>query len=129
MGELTIETVDGKTRFEPGETVEMLVGWNLEVQPEAIEVRAAWKTAGMGTQDMSVVRTERVDHPKAMDGRRLLLELPREPYSFSGKLISLVWFLDVVALPSGEGRHVEITIAPGGREVVLDGASTGGGRA
>jgi hypothetical protein len=117
MGELSIEIVGGKTSFHPGETAEVLVRWDFEVQPGAIEVRAAWTT--IGTPDMSVVRAERIEDPAAAGSRRLAFELPVEPYSFSGKFASLVWFLEVVAFPSRDGRQVEITIGPGGREVLL----------
>jgi hypothetical protein len=119
VGELSIEIVDGKKSFEPGETVEVRVGWDLEPRPDAIELRTAWTTVGMGTPDTSVVSAQRIDDPKTIDGRLLRFDLPREPFSFSGKLVSLVWFLEVVAFPSREGRQVEITIGPGGREILL----------
>lgn len=119
MSELAIEIADGRTAFEPGETVEVIAGWSLPQEPEAVEVRLAWATRGKGTEDMAVVRRERFERPKAVDGRRFPLELPTAPYSFSGKLVSLVWILEVVALPSKEGQHREITIGPGAREVIL----------
>ncbi len=119
MGELAIEIVGGRTAFEPGETVEVIAGWSLDREPEAVEVRLAWATRGKGTEDMAVVRTERFERPKAVDGRRFALELPAAPYSFSGKLVSLVWILELVALPSKEARHIEITIGPGAREGLL----------
>ncbi len=37
---------------------------------------------------------------------------PRSPYSFSGKLISLIWALELVALPGREAARTEITLAP-----------------
>lgn len=122
MSEFAIETHDGRTGFEPGETVDILVAWKLEEAPEAIEVRTCWMTWGKGTRDVASVRTERLDAPRAAEGRRVRLRLPAYPYSFSGKLVSLVWFLEVVALPSKEGTHIHITIAPGGQEILLHGA-------
>ena len=122
MSEFAIETHDGRTGFEPGETVDLLVAWKLEEAPESVEVRTCWMTWGKGSRDVAVVQTERLEAPRAAEGRRLRLELPRHPYSFSGKLVSLVWFLEVVALPSKEGNHLNITIAPGGQEILLHGA-------
>jgi hypothetical protein len=121
MAQLHIEAVGGRKAFWPGETVELVVGWELEREPESVEIRAGWTTLGKGTQDLKVVKAESVESPKALDARRVSFVLPSEPYSFSGKLVSLVWFLEVVALPSKEGTHIDIVIAPGENEVMLHG--------
>ena len=121
MTQLHIEAVGGRTAFWPGEAVELLVGWELAGEPEAVEIRAGWTTRGKGTQDLKMVKAERIESPKALDARRVPFALPSEPYSFSGKLVSLVWFLEVVALPSKEGTHIDIVIAPGENEVMLHG--------
>ncbi|MGQ9589266.1 MAG: hypothetical protein ACUVYA_03110 [Planctomycetota bacterium] len=126
MGELAIETVKGRTAFEPGEAVELIVGWSLEHEPEAVEVRLAWTTRGKGSEDMAVVWRERFERPQAIDGRRLAVELPLDPYSFSGKLVSLVWFFEIVVFPSKEARQLDIAIGPGAREVLLYKAPPGG---
>jgi len=39
--------------------------------------------------------------------------------SFSGKLISLVWALELVVLPKGASTRQEIKIGPGAKEVRL----------
>jgi hypothetical protein len=121
MNRLQIETVDGRTAFDPGEEIEALLEWDLEEEPESVELRLVWNTAGKGTTDLAVVRTVRFDSPLRQESRRATVRLPRSPYSFSGKLISLIWALELVALPGGEAARTEITLAPGGREVVLHG--------
>lgn len=126
MGELAIETVDGRTAFEPGEAIELIAGWSLEREPDAVEVRLAWTTRGKGTEDMAVVWMARFEAPKAVDGRRLEVTLPAAPYSFSGKLVSLVWFFEILVFPSKEARQLEIAIGPGAREVILEKARPGG---
>ena len=60
-----------------------------------------------------------IDSPNQSDSRRVDVPLPKAPYSFSGKLVSLVWALELVVSPSGESYRREISIAPGGSEVGL----------
>lgn len=118
MSELAIH-LDDRTAFEPGETIPVLIDWSLRDQPDAIELRAVWNTAGKGTTDIGIEQTLRIDSPNLSDSRRVSFQLPAAPYSFSGTLISLVWALELVALPSGESCRQEITIAPDSSEIEL----------
>lgn len=120
MSSISIETADGRTAFEPGEEVDVDVAWDLEQVPVALELRLVWNTAGKGTTDLRVARAERIHDPSASEQRRLTMPLPRSPYSFSGKLVSIVWALEAVALPNEESSRLEIVIAPAGEEVRLD---------
>jgi hypothetical protein len=45
--------------------------------------------------------------------------LPLAPYSFSGKLISLIWGLELVLEPSQETARFEFTLSPTGEEIML----------
>jgi hypothetical protein len=45
--------------------------------------------------------------------------LPEGPYSFSGKLISLIWALELACSPGSETVRREITVSPTGHEIVL----------
>jgi hypothetical protein len=119
MPELKLELPDNRTAFEPGEEIEVIVGWKCDEPPEAVELRTAWTTRGKGDRDLEVVSIERIEGCGALDGRRQRLILPRSPYSFSGKLISLNWFIEAVLLPSGNATHIDVVIAPGAREVEL----------
>jgi hypothetical protein len=58
--------------------------------------------------------------PLLEETRSFRFRLPEAPYSFSGKLISLVWALELVLEPSKEVTRREIIVAPGGQEVHLD---------
>jgi len=69
--------------------------------------------------DLGVAETVRIDFPAASGNRQMTLTLPRAPYTFSGRLVSLQWGLECVALPSGTSARKEITIAPEGQEVQL----------
>jgi hypothetical protein len=55
-----------------------------------------------------------------VQGRRAFrFVVPEEPYSFSGKLISLTWALEAVAQPGERMGRRELVVGPGAREVVL----------
>ena len=92
----------------------------MDKPPRAVELRLFWFTRGAGEDDAGVVDTVRFDHPMPDDSRPFRFRLPDGPYSFSGKLISLVWALELVAESSKENARQEITIAPGAKTVQLD---------
>ena len=91
----------------------------LDEPPEAVKLRLVWSTRGKGESNLGVAETVRFENPTASESRRCTLQLPNAPYSFSGKLISLIWSIELEAEPSEESVQTEITIAPGGVEVVL----------
>jgi hypothetical protein len=119
MSQLAIHLDDDRTAFEPGETIPASLDWSLSDPPDAIELRVVWNTVGKGTTDIGIEHVVTIDSPNLSESRRVDVPLPHAPYSFSGKLVSLVWALELVALPSGESTRQEITIAPGGGEVRL----------
>ena len=76
-------------------------------------------TSGKGTSDIGIVTTQSFDHPVAIDERPFHFVAPPEPYSFSGKLISLLWALELVIEPDSVAERQEIVIAPQGKEILL----------
>lgn len=119
MRQLAIQLDDQRTAFEPGENIQATIEWSLPYEPQSLEFRVVWSTAGKGTPDVGIEHTTTIDSPRQQDSRRIELKLPAAPYSFSGTLISLVWALELVVLPTNESFRTEITIAPGAREVLL----------
>src|SRR5437868_2644893 len=117
MSTLRVETIDGRTEFDPGEEIEVELQWELDDPATAVELRVVWSTAGKGTTDIQVVKVERIEEPSVRETRRLKLTLPRSPYSYSGKLISIVWGLELVVLPQEESARMEVVIGPGRKEV------------
>lgn len=116
----------GQTTFEPGEQIDVDVEWSLSEPPESLELRVVWNTSGKGSQDIGVAAIEKLEFPSANDRRRMSLTLPREPYSFSGRLISIIWALELVSLPTEESTRTVITIGPDGRETVALGTTDAG---
>jgi hypothetical protein len=97
------------------------VTWEMPAAPKSIELRLFWFTRGKGTTDVHVAETIRFDFPRAADRRDFRFRLPAAPYSFSGKLISLLWALELVVLPGNDTVRAEITLSPTGQEIVLEG--------
>jgi hypothetical protein len=107
----------GRTSFRPGETVSGVVGWDLPETPASLELRVFWRTEGKGRQDLEVVRTERVPAGGPRGERRFSLPLPSFPYSFSGRLVSILWGLEAVLQPGGESSGLILVISPTGRPI------------
>ena len=116
---LTIHTNDGGTWFKPGELIEGRALWHLEDEVEAIEIRLFWYTSGKGSQDVGIVRLLRDDTPERSGHRDFSIRAPEGPYSFSGKLITLSWAIELVALPSGETERLDLRIGPQPVEVEI----------
>jgi hypothetical protein len=119
MHDLRIELDDGKDAFAPGERVEGHVVWSLDANPKALELSLLWYTSGKGTRDAGVLDTKKIDHPNAIGSDKFSFTLGPGPYSFSGKLISLIWALELTCTPGNETVHKEIVVSPTGREILL----------
>ncbi len=119
MNELEIRTREDKTDFLPGEELAGEVSWQCDSGPGSVELRLFWRTEGKGTRDVEVAETMSFNVPGRQDRRDFRFQLPDSPYSFSGKLISVVWALELVLLPSGETERLEIVISPTRSEIAL----------
>jgi len=110
---------ENRSTFSPGEELAGAALWEGDAPPTLAEVRLVWSTKGKGTEDAAVVETVAFADPQAGDTRPFSFRLPAAPYSFSGKLISLVWAVELVLQPGPRCDRREIVIAPGGAEVLL----------
>ncbi len=119
MGKLNIELNDARDAFSPGEQVEGRIEWSLDANPSALTLSLLWYTSGKGTRDVGVLYTNRIDNPGALGSDKFSFTLPSGPYSFSGKLISLIWALEVTCTPGSETTRKEIVVSPTGREILL----------
>ena len=119
MERITIETADGRDAFVPGAELRGQVSWELEQPTQRIELRLFWYTRGKGTVDVQVVKIQRFDVIGLRGRHDFRFVLPDEPYSFSGKLISLVWALEAIAEPGERSVRLELVVAPAGKEIRL----------
>jgi len=142
--------LDHPDSLKPGRMVTGTVGWNLEEPPDRGVLQLGWATRGKGDEDQAVVgqlELQTLPRPLAppadvagapyrespaleeqvpllgrKEVRRFSILLPPGPHSFSGKLITLAWFLDVVLEPGEQHERrerLDITLAPGSREITL----------
>jgi len=116
---IRIETRDGVNAFLPGETVEGTVGWHFDVPAKNVELRLLWYTEGKGDQDVGVVESVPLPSPGRDEVRPFQIRLPAGPFSFSGRLISLVWALEAVAEPGSRAERLPITVSPTRQEILL----------
>ena len=116
---LQIQLANSQTAFSPGENVHGTASWELEAAPKKAELNLVWNTQGKGTTDIEIVQTVTFNEPLTRDTRGFTIKLPDSPYTFSGQLISLLWNLELSIEPGDHCEALEITVAPGGKEVLL----------
>ncbi len=119
MDKLSLALHDDKAAFAPRATVRGTAHWNLDANPRHLELSLFWYTTGKGTRDVGVIETYRLDEPGASGSKDFSFTLPEGPYSFSGKLISLIWALELTGSPGSETIRREITVSPSRGEIVL----------
>jgi hypothetical protein len=114
---LSIGPTSGDCSRKPRDVLELLARWSLPSPPRSLEARLFWFTRGKGTEDVGVVATRLVPAPGAHGEHRVTFTLPEAPYSFSGRLISLIWAVELVA--DQTAARWEFVLAPEGREILL----------
>jgi hypothetical protein len=104
--------------FSPGGEIQGAVSWSRAAAPRKVELRLFWHTKGRGDRDSETVWETAFDLPQAADRREFSVVAPAAPASFSGKLISLLWALELV-IDGKSAALTEVIIAPGGVEIDL----------
>jgi hypothetical protein len=119
MNTLSIDLSDQKTSYLPGDAVSGAVSWSLDNPPKGAQLRLFWYTKGKGTQDVGVFGSQVFENPKPSDSRSFSFSLPLGPYTFSGKLISLIWALELIIEPHAQTTRQEIMVSPTLQEILL----------
>jgi hypothetical protein len=117
MNTLRIETREGRTAFRPGDEIVGTASWELAKPPKAVELRLFWFTRGKGTTDVKVAQAVAFEYPRENERRDFRVRLPDAPFSFSGKLVSLIWALELVALPGNDSTRLELVMSPTASEI------------
>ena len=125
MDLIEIQPDGSRVAYAPGEPLTGTVSWQLDAPATGVEVRLFWYTRGKGTTDVQVVKAKQFDAAGTRGRGDFRFVLPEEPYSFSGKLISLVWALEAIAQPGDRSQRLELVVAPGGRELILGAEAAG----
>ncbi len=113
---MNIELEGDRRAYEPGEQIAGRVSWILEDPPKEVALRLFWYTEGKGTQDVGIA--DELSLGPNQEGRESFrLSFPRTPCSFSGRLLSIRWALELVAEPGGETERVDLVMGPEAREI------------
>ena len=106
--------------FEPGERVSGTIRWDHSQKPaDLLRLSLLWHTAGKGDEAAETVSQIEVRSPPPVGSDRFAFDLPAYPWSFSGKLVSLIWAVEASLEPKGDLEREEIVIAPGRTERLL----------
>lgn len=127
MAELGIKTELDNLAYTPGEVLRGEVNWKVDLMKNSNggEVRLFYYTSGKGTRDVETIATHKVDIRTELGSQKYEFQLPGEPYSFSGKLVSLIWAVEFQVLESDETERLEFVMSPDGQEIDLYANSEG----
>ena len=118
MYQISLDNADGK--FLAGSKIVGYVNWQgISEKADRIEIRLIWYTQGKGDRDFQINAAQTIATPGTNGESNFEFLAPARPYSFSGKLISLSWAIEVVEFPSLEATRKEITLSKTGEEVSL----------
>lgn len=117
--QLAVFLPGNRTAFVPGERLEVTVLWAFSQMPGTIDVRLFWITRGKGTEDIEIVHRAAIRAPAIAGEERCVFVLPDAPWSFSGRLISLVWGVEAVAASPEQAARCEFILAPDAAEIRL----------
>ena len=121
---LHLDLHDDQHALRPGDRVEGVISWSMSKRPKSAEVVLFWFTEGKGTSDTRIIDRMLIEQPVPDDSQIFSLQLPDQPYSFSGKLISLQWAIEAIVEP---GHHVQrrtLIVSPTREEINLRTIST-----
>jgi len=117
---ITVSINKDPASFAPGDSIDGTVEWTeLNKKTKSLEIRLIWYTVGKGDTDVGIINTLKHDSPMIDGSESFSFTAPARPYSFSGKLISLIWAVEVVEFPSRDGVKETILLSSNGEEIVI----------
>lgn len=119
MIDIKISTERNDLIFLPLETISGQASWSITGEPKKAEIRLFWYTQGKGDIDIQIIEKIELNQINRCDKTSFSFKLPNEPYSFNGKLISLIWAIEIVFFPSKESFKIDFVVSPIGQEINL----------
>lgn len=120
---LKLECNEKVQELVPGQRITARAGWQMNERPKKAVLRLFWYTEGRGTQDVGIVEEKEFPSPGLSHNESFNFTLPNEPYSFSGKLISLRWALELVLNKGKEVERIDLIMSPWVEHVTLKAVS------
>lgn len=108
-----------KVAYQPGETIQGTLRWNLPKAPGAIEITLGWWTTGKGTQDSKIEAELEFPASGYTGTHNFQLKIPLSPHSFEGHLISLKWALEARTSAGKNTQNIDLVVSPHGTPVAL----------
>jgi hypothetical protein len=105
-----------KSECRPGETLSGRVSGDALASGAPGEIRLIYFTEGKGMRDLAIVAS--IPTQAGVSGQPFTFNLPKMPWSFRGKLITLAWAVEAVV--GKQSARAQFTVSPGGAEIVLE---------
>ena len=96
MSKIDVELFCDHEVLPPGSRAKGEVRWDLDTVPPSGEIRLCWYTHGFGDRDAGIAGTKPIEVTAAKGRQAFEFVLPDGPLSFTGKLVSLVWSVELV---------------------------------
>jgi hypothetical protein len=103
---------DDKRNYQPGEELVLGITWDFGEPLTKFEVRLVWNTEGKGDRDLETMKTITLAAPGQSGQELVRTQLPYLPYSYRGKLLAIVWAVEVIAFPSKQAQRLVFEITP-----------------
>ena len=110
MNELTPQLKNNSTDFEPGQSIEGTITWDLQREPEKLTLALAWYTESRATTESGLADKLELTKTGQSGSQDFSFAVPAGPYSFAGKHLSIKWTLELSA--GGESVARELVIGP-----------------
>lgn len=117
MNVLDIQTEGSYLNYYAGGRVKGHASWRLDSMPTEAEIRLFWYTQGKGTSDTETVQIEQFASPGRQEERFFDLQIPLAPFSYSGRIVSVLWALELVIQPGNVVHRQAITVSSTGYEI------------
>jgi hypothetical protein len=117
---VTFDRPDGD--YLPGEEISGRVTDATSAPPSKITLELIWETRGKGDTEETIVESKDIIWESLAEYVKFKFHIPEDgPYSFSGSLISLMWFVQV-ATPGrnyDDSKKFNFFVSPTGKEIEL----------
>ena len=109
MADIGIEVDGNRLSYRPGERLSGRVTWTSSA---SARLELLWTTRGRGDADTQVIASlSWTGDAASPQSQPFALDLPAAPWSFSGKLVTLIWRLRLV-LEGGLETAADIVVSP-----------------
>lgn len=122
MSDVRLDVTCEATTCRPGEVLRGSVRWTALEPPRLLVAQLVWRTEGKGDQDTAVAARQEWPAPGPAGTEEFALTVPPGPLSYHGKLISVLWVLEVATERPDSLHQTEITVSPAGAPLTFPAA-------